>query len=43
MQTINAGYRSLSVLINVNWDRIMYVGAIGAALWVGSVIMQIAN
>ncbi|WP_276268490.1 hypothetical protein [Marivivens niveibacter] len=41
MQTISAGYQSLSLLINLNWDRIMYVAAIGGALWLGSVVTQI--
>ncbi len=36
MDTINASYRSLSFLINLNWDRIMYVAAIAIALWVGT-------
>jgi hypothetical protein len=38
MQTINAGYQSLSFLINLNWDRLMYGGAIAGALWIGSIM-----
>lgn len=32
MQTLNAGYRGLSYLIGLNWDRILFVGAILSAL-----------
>lgn len=38
MQTLNAGYRGLSCLIDVNWDRILYFFMIVAALWLGSLI-----
>ena len=43
MQTINAGYRSLSYLVNLNWDRLMYGAAITAALWLGSVLGNLAG
>lgn len=40
MQTIQAGYQGFSLLISLNWDRLLYVGTIAAALgvgaWVGS-------
>ena len=38
MHTINASYRSLSFLVNLNWDRIFYFVAIVAAMWIGSLI-----
>jgi len=40
MQTITAGYQGVSLLLNLNWDRLIYLGTIAAALgmgaWVGS-------
>jgi hypothetical protein len=40
MQTISAGYQGVSLLVNLNWDRLIYLGTIIAALglgtWVGS-------
>ena len=43
MRTITAGYYGVSLLVNLNWDRLIYLGTIGtivAALglgtWVGS-------
>ena len=40
MQTITAGYQGVSLLVNLNWDRLIYLGTIVAALgmgaWVGS-------
>ncbi|WP_275450501.1 hypothetical protein [Octadecabacter arcticus] len=40
MQTISAGYQGVSLLVNLNWDRLIYLGMIIAALglgaWVGS-------
>jgi len=40
MDTINQGYRGLSLLWNLNWDRILYVLTIVVALlagaWLGS-------
>lgn len=40
MQTITAGYQGVSLLVNLNWDRLIYLGTIAAALgmgaWVGS-------
>lgn len=32
MTTLTKGYRGLSLLVNLNWDRLLFVGAIGAAL-----------
>lgn len=40
MQTITAGYKGFSLLVNLNWDRLIYLGTIAGALllgaWVGS-------
>jgi len=40
MQTITAGYQGVSLLVNLNWDRLIYLGtivaALGAGTWVGS-------
>ena len=36
MQTINAGYRGLSLFVLLNWDRALYIATIVAALWLGA-------
>jgi len=40
MQTITAGYQGVSLLVNLNWDRLMYLAtivvALGMGAWVGS-------
>lgn len=36
MQTIQDGYRSFGLLISINWDRLLYVFAIIAALFLGA-------
>jgi hypothetical protein len=36
MQTLTYGYRGMSLLFNLNWDRLLYAGTIVAALWAGS-------
>jgi hypothetical protein len=40
MQTLTAGYRGVSLLIDLNWDRLLYIGTLFAALlfgaWLGS-------
>ncbi len=36
MQTINSGYRSLSLLLNLNWDRLLYVCVVIFALFFGA-------
>ncbi|WP_277985704.1 hypothetical protein [Loktanella sp. IMCC34160] len=38
MQTISAGYRSLSFLFTLNLDRMLFGAAIIAALWLGSLM-----
>jgi hypothetical protein len=35
MQAIEKGYRGLSLLVDLNWDLALYLGAITAALVVG--------
>jgi len=41
MQTITAGYKGVSLLVNLNWDRILYLATIVVALglggWIGSI------
>lgn len=41
MQTLSQSYRGLSLLVDLNWDRILYVGAIAAALLAGAYIGSI--
>ena len=40
MQTITAGYQGVSLLVNLNWDRLLYLATIAGALllgaWIGS-------
>lgn len=40
MQTIAKGYRGLSLLMSLNWDRVLYIATLATALmagaWVGS-------
>jgi len=36
MQNIQNGYRGLSLLFDLNWDRIMYLFTITAALLAGA-------
>lgn len=36
MQTIQDGYRSFSLLVSINWDRMIYVSAIAASLFLGA-------
>ncbi|MDA9207652.1 hypothetical protein N9O61_02070 [Octadecabacter sp.] len=40
MQTLTAGYHGVSLLVNLNWDRLLYLATIAFALglgtWVGS-------
>jgi len=38
MQTIAAGYKGVSLLVNLNWDRLMYLATIGVALGLGAYI-----
>ncbi|MFZ7090709.1 hypothetical protein [Primorskyibacter sp. 2E233] len=36
MQTIQAGYRSMSLLVTINWDRLLYLATIVFALFFGA-------
>lgn len=38
MQTIAAGYKGVSLLVNLNWDRLLYLATIGVALGLGAYI-----
>jgi len=38
MQTIQAGYRGISLLVDLNWDRLLYVATIAVALMLGAYI-----
>lgn len=45
MQTIVAGYRGLSLLMDLNWDRVIYIATLVFALtfggWVGSMLVAL--
>ena len=41
MQTIQSGYRGLSLLVDLNWDRVLYLGAIAAGLTLGVWMMGV--
>lgn len=36
MQTIHNGYKSVSLLLSINWDRLMYCFAIVVALYLAA-------
>jgi hypothetical protein len=36
MQAIQDSYRSFSLLLSINWDRLLYVFAIVASLFLGA-------
>lgn len=38
MQTLQAGYRGLSLLVDLNLDRLLYLAAIAGALLAGGFI-----
>ena len=38
MDMIQEGYRGLSLLVNVNWDRLIYFATIAAALMAGAFV-----
>jgi len=38
MQQIVSGYRGLSLLVNINWDRMLYLATIAVALMAGAFI-----
>ncbi len=43
MEHIQQGYRGLSLLMDLNWDRLLYVGTIGFALMAGAYIGAILS
>jgi hypothetical protein len=43
MQTITAGYRGLSLLVDLNWDRLLYIATIIVALGLGAYLGSLAN
>ncbi|WP_375227623.1 hypothetical protein [Roseobacter sp. S98] len=43
MQAIQSGYRGLSLLMDLNWDRFLYVGTIGLALGAGAWLASVAG
>jgi len=42
MEQIQQSYRGLSLLMQINWDRLLYVGtiavALGAGAWMGTLV-----
>ncbi|MEQ9242110.1 hypothetical protein [Roseovarius indicus] len=38
MQQLVSGYRGISLLVNVNWDRILYLATIAVALLAGAFV-----
>lgn len=38
MQTLAQGYRGMTVLLNLNWDRIICTGVLVAALYAGAYV-----
>jgi hypothetical protein len=38
MHTIQSSYRGLSLLFDLNWDRLLYVGTIAGALLLGAYV-----
>ncbi|WP_023850500.1 hypothetical protein [Ponticoccus alexandrii] len=36
MQTLSAGYRSMSLLVTINWDRLLYIATVVFALFFGA-------
>ena len=41
MHTLQTGYRGLSLLFDLNWDRILYVATILTALMIGAFVGSI--
>ncbi|WP_302622791.1 hypothetical protein SuNHUV7_34110 (plasmid) [Pseudoseohaeicola sp. NH-UV-7] len=38
MQTLQSGYRGLSLLVDLNWDRILYLATLVGALMIGAYV-----
>jgi hypothetical protein len=36
MHAFHQGYRSVSLIVALNWDRLLFLVGLGAALWVGA-------
>ncbi|SMX35713.1 hypothetical protein [Maliponia aquimaris] len=43
MQTLQAGYRSVSLLVTINWDRLLYICTIVFALFFGGWLGALMN
>lgn len=43
MQQALQGYRGLSLLMNLNWDRLLYAGTLAVALSLGAFVGSILN
>ncbi|MFW2587382.1 hypothetical protein [Sagittula sp. SSi028] len=43
MQTLTAGYRSMSLLISINYDRLLYICTIVFALFFGAYLGTFAG
>ena len=43
MQTLAQGYRGLSLLIGLNWDRLLYIATIACALSAGAFLGRLAG
>lgn len=42
MEMIQNSYRGLSLLIDINWDRLLYLATIVGALWGGAFLGSLA-
>ena len=38
MQTLTEGYRGLSLVLTLNWDRFLYIGTLTVALGIAAAI-----
>lgn len=43
MENIQRGYTGLHLLVDLNWDRFLYIGTLAAALGCGALIGAIVN
>ena len=41
MQIIHQSYRSMRLVLDLNWDRALYLATIAAALWADSMICSV--
>lgn len=41
MQQIMNGYRGVSLLVNINWDRLLCLGTLAIALYFGAYIASL--